>query len=135
VDVRRRRGGLEREVVAVLVADGGALTPGQVRAALGADLAYTTVMTVLARLSAKGVVTRERAGRAFAYRVVTDEAEVAAHHIRRLLDADSDRAAVLSRFVGTLSRDDERILADLLRRAEGPGTGDGGGPPAGDVAR
>ena len=51
---RRQRGGLEHEVIAVLAADGGAMTPGQVRAALGAGLAYTTVMTVLARLCGKG---------------------------------------------------------------------------------
>lgn len=118
--MRRRRGGLEREVVAVLVADGGALTPGQVRAALDADLAYTTVMTVLARLVAKGVVTREPVGRAFAYRAVVDEDEITARRIRRLLDTRGDRAAVLSHFVGALSAEDERLLADLLRRAGRP---------------
>jgi predicted transcriptional regulator len=124
--VRRRRGVLEHEVVAVLLADGGAMTPAQVRRALGADLAYTTVMTVLARLSTKGVVTRERAGRAFAYRAVVEEDEIAARQIRRLLDSKGDRAAVLSRFVGTLSAEDERLLADLLRRTDEPGGGDGG---------
>lgn len=124
--MRRRRGGLEREVVAVLVAESRALTPAQVREALGADLAYTTVTTVLARLCAKGVVTRERAGRAFAYRAVVDGAAVAAHRIRCLLDADGDRAAVLSRLVGTLSPDDERLLVDLLRRIDPPAAGAGG---------
>jgi len=69
---RRQRGGLEHEVIAVLAADGGAMTPGQVRDALGAELAYTTVMTVLARLCGKGAVTRQRSGRAFAYRAVLD---------------------------------------------------------------
>jgi predicted transcriptional regulator len=59
---RRQRGGLEHEVIAVLAADGGAMTPGQVRDALGAGLAYTTVMTVLARLCGKGAVTRQRSG-------------------------------------------------------------------------
>ena len=45
---RRQRGGLEHEVVAVLAEHGAAMTPGQVRDALAADLAYTTVMTTLA---------------------------------------------------------------------------------------
>ena len=50
-----------------------------------------------------------------------DEDEITARQMRRLLDARDDRAAVLSRFVGTLSADDERLLADLLRRTEQAG--------------
>ena len=95
------------------------MTPGQVREALGAELAYTTVMTVLARLCDRGLVTRRRSGRAFAYRAVLDEDEIAARQMRRLLDARGDRAAVLSRFVGTLSVNDERLLVDLLRHIDG----------------
>jgi hypothetical protein len=38
-----------------------------------------------------------------------------------LLDAGDDKAAVLSRFVGVLSDEDERLLVDLLRRAEETG--------------
>jgi predicted transcriptional regulator len=119
---RRQRGGLEHEVIAVLAAHGGPMTPGQVREALAADLAYTTVMTVLARLCDKGVVTRRRSGRAFAYQAVLDEDEIAARQMQRLLDTRSDRAAVLSRFVGTLSDDDERLLVDLLHRTEASDT-------------
>src|SRR5439155_1537435 len=72
---RRARGTLEQEVVAALAAAHEPMTPAQVRDHLGRDLAYTTVMTVLARLSDKGLVTRERVGRAYAYRAVRDEAE------------------------------------------------------------
>jgi predicted transcriptional regulator len=115
---RRQRGALEHEVVAVLVGHGDAMTPGQVRDALDADLAYTTIMTTLARLSEKGVVTRHRAGRAYAYRAVVDQDEIAARQMQRLLDTRDDRAAVLSRFVGTLSDDDERLLAELLARTD-----------------
>jgi predicted transcriptional regulator len=115
---RRQRGALEHEVVAVLVEHSDPMTPGEVRDALGADLAYTTVMTTLARLSDKGVVTRRRAGRAFAYQAVVDEDEIAARQMQRLLDTRDDRAAVLSRFVGTLSADDERLLAELLHRTD-----------------
>jgi predicted transcriptional regulator len=121
---RRQRGGLEHEVIAALAAHGEAMTPGQVRDALGAELAYTTVMTVLSRLCDKGLVTRRRAGRAFAYQAVVDEDEIAARQMRRLLDARDDRAAVLTRFVGTLSDDDERLLADLLRHTEQAGDRD-----------
>jgi predicted transcriptional regulator len=115
---RRQRGGLENEVLAVLAADGGAMTPGQVREALGDQRAYTTVMTVLARLSNKGLVTRRRTGRTFAYQAVLDEDEITARQMQRLLDTRGDHAAVLSRFVGTLSADDERLLVDLLHHTE-----------------
>ena len=57
---RRARGTLEQEVVAALAAAHEPMTPAQVRDHLGRDLAYTTVMTVLARLSDKGLVTREQ---------------------------------------------------------------------------
>ena len=90
------------------------MTPAQVRTALGDELAYTTVMTVLGRLTEKGLVTRARSGRAFAYRAVPDGAEVTAHQMRRLLDSGDNRAAVLTRFVRTLSPADEALLADLL---------------------
>ena len=115
---RRPRGILEQEVVAALAASPGPMTPAQVRDQLGGHLAYTTVMTVLARLSEKGLVTRQRVGRAYAYAAVRDEAEVTARQMQRLLDAGDDRAAVLSRFVGVLSDDDERLLIDLLRSVE-----------------
>ena len=88
---------------------------------LGRPLAYTTVMTTLTRLHDKGALTRELSGRAYAYRLTGDRAEVGAsvtaHRMRRLLDAGEDRAGVLARFVATLSPSDERLLADLL--AEG----------------
>jgi predicted transcriptional regulator len=116
---RRSRGTLEQEIVAALAATASPMTPAQVRDHLGGDLAYTTVMTVLARLAEKGVVTRERIGRAYAYTAVRDEAEVTARQMHRLLDAGDDKAAVLSRFVGVLSGEDERLLVELLRRAEG----------------
>ncbi len=115
---RRPRGTLEQEIVAALATARGPMTPAQVRDQLGGDLAYTTVMTVLARLTEKGLVTRERVGRAYAYSAIRDEAEVTARQMQRLLDAGDDRAAVLSRFVGVLSAEDERLLTDLLRRAE-----------------
>jgi predicted transcriptional regulator len=122
---RRQRGGLEHEIIAVLAAHDRPMTPGEVREALAADLAYTTVMTVLTRLSEKGVVTRRRAGRAFVYQAVLDENEITARQMQRLLDTRNDRAAVLSRFVGTLSDDDERVLVDLLRHIDAASGTDG----------
>jgi predicted transcriptional regulator len=114
---RRAAGQLEADVLATLWRADAAMTPGQVRDQLGTTLAYTTVMTILARLHEKGSVTRARAGRAYAYRPAFDQAEFAATQMREVLDAGHDREAVLASFVGTLNSDDEKTLTALLRRA------------------
>ena len=114
----RRRGALEREVLACLAAASRPLTAGEVLAELGGGLAYTTVMTTLTRLQAKGVLTRRLSGRAYGYAVAGDpdqvEASLAAHRMRRVLDEGGDRAGVLARFVADLSPEDEQLLAGLL---------------------
>jgi predicted transcriptional regulator len=115
---RRDRGDLENEVLAALAAAGRPLIPGEVLAALDRDLAYTTVMTTLTRLHAKDVVTRERAGRAYAY-APADRATAAARRMRRLLEGDQDRAVVLARFLDELDPDDVPVLQRLLAEAEG----------------
>lgn len=117
---RRPRGSLEQDVLAALSAAQAPMTPRQVRDALDGDLAYTTVMTVLTRLHAKGVVTRTPTGRGFGYQAVRDAAEITARQMRRMLDRNDNRAAVLSRFVGALSDEDEQVLADLLHHAARP---------------
>jgi predicted transcriptional regulator len=119
---RRGRGDLKQQVLDVLLTSHTPLTPGQVRDAIDADLAYTTVMTVLNRLCEQGLATRRRAGRAFAYAAVVDRAEVTARQMQRLLETGGDRVAVLRRFLGVLSDDDERVLIDLVGRIDQDGT-------------
>ncbi|MEV8334039.1 BlaI/MecI/CopY family transcriptional regulator [Streptomyces niveus] len=111
---RRGQGELEAQVLAVLRQAPGPVNAGWVLDRLGGDLAYTTVMTILTRLQAKRAVTRERVGRFFEWCATSDEAGLAALRMRRVLDAESDREAVLARFVTTLSPDDEQLLRDLL---------------------
>jgi predicted transcriptional regulator len=110
----RGRGDLEQQVFAALAAGGRPMTTAEVRDALGGQLAYTTVMTVLARMQTKGMATRTRVGRSYAYGAVVDAAEVTAHQIHRLLDERGDRAAVLTRFASRLSPEESRLLRDLL---------------------
>jgi predicted transcriptional regulator len=117
---RRTRGSLEQTVLDALADAGTALTPAEVRDRISGDLAYTTVMTVMSRLADKGVVVRERSGRGYAYAAITDEAELAARRMQRVLDAQENRAAVLARFVGALQPGDEAVLAELLARAGEP---------------
>src|SRR5512132_697978 len=114
----RRRGALEQEVLGCLASAGRPLTVAEVQAEVGEGLAYTTVMTALSRLHAKGALRREPAGRAFAYSLPEDPASVGAavtaRRMSRLLDSGEDRAGVLARFVADLSPDDERLLTELL---------------------
>jgi predicted transcriptional regulator len=114
VGSRRAAGELEAEVLAVLQSAGAALTPAQVRERLGDPLAYTTVVTILSRLHVKGVLTRNRAGRAFSYAPVADEPGLAARRMRGVLEAEADREAVLARFVSGLSPADERLLRRMF---------------------
>jgi predicted transcriptional regulator len=114
---------LEGLVLSALREADAPATAGWVQQQLGGDLAYTTVITILTRLLAKGVVTRERAGRSFVWTPVSDQAGLAAHKMRRLLDRESDREAVLASFVTSLEPGDERLLRDLLGRATGEGDG------------
>jgi predicted transcriptional regulator len=111
---RRAAGALEAEVLAVLQAAGSPLTPSEVRERLGSRLAYTTVVTILSRLHAKGVLTRSRAGRAFAYAPVADEAGLAARRMQGVLENEDDREAVLARFVSGLTPADEQLLRRML---------------------
>ena len=120
--LRRPPGSLEAEVLEVLRAAAGPLSPGQVRERLAArqleDLSYSTVVTIVSRLHAKGLLERERTGRAFAYRPV-DEASRAASQMSQALQAGTDHGAVLSRFVSGLSGRDARLLRQLLDDDEG----------------
>ncbi|WP_329143091.1 BlaI/MecI/CopY family transcriptional regulator [Streptomyces sp. NBC_01456] len=114
---RRGQGALEAEVLAALCQAPGPVTAGWVQERLGGSLAYTTVMTILTRLHIKGAVARERAGRSFEWTPVADESGLAALRMRRVLDGEADREAVLASFVTALSPRDERLLRDLLAQA------------------
>ena len=111
---RRGAGELEAEVLAALWAAGDPLTPAQLHAGLGSDLAYNTVHTILTRLCEKGIVRRTPVHGRPAYRPVLGAAEWSASQMRAVLDRGEDRHAILHRFVTSLSPDDERALREVL---------------------
>ena len=114
---RRAAGALESEILAILRGASGPLSPGEVRqrivAGQQAELSYSTVVTIVSRLHAKGLLARQRAGRGFTYAPV-DEASLAASRMRQALGRETDHSAVLSRFVSGLSGRDARLLRRLL---------------------
>ena len=111
---RRGMGELESEVMGRLWSAQVPLTPAQVRDALGGELAYTTVMTILGRLWEKGLAQRARQGRAYAYWPSLSEAELTAQRMRAALDRTGDREKTLARFVDSLPVKDERALRRIL---------------------
>lgn len=70
------------------------------------DLAYTTVMTVLDRLSKKGIAQRELEGRAWLYSPAKSRPDLFAAEIADLLDAlpAAERADVLRRVIAEASQ-------------------------------
>lgn len=113
---KRANGARETEFLALLQQAGTALTPGQVTERLGDGLTYNSVVTILTRMHAKGLLTRTPRGRAYAYAPVTDDAGFAARRMNTVLEERPDREAVLARFADGLSDTD----ADLLRHLLGP---------------
>jgi predicted transcriptional regulator len=92
----------------------GALTARDVQDGLSTNPATTTVLTVLGRLERKGLVTRERDGRAHRYRAVASREDHVAELMNDALDATPDRGAALARFFGLIPPDERARLRDLL---------------------
>ena len=114
-------GPLEERVMAIMWRADGPMTVRDVLEELNADrdedLAYTTVMTTMARLAEKGLLGRERVGRGYRYEpAVDDAAEVA---VRNVVREYGD--AALAHFVEEVSDDDDlrERLERLLRRGDG----------------
>jgi predicted transcriptional regulator len=79
----------------------------------GRELAYTTVMTVLDRLAGKGMVEREREGRAWRYRAAATREAHIAQLMLDALDLGGSRDAALVRFARSVTGTE----ADVLRAA------------------
>ncbi|BBY60561.1 BlaI/MecI/CopY family transcriptional regulator [Mycolicibacterium sarraceniae] len=114
----KRLGDLERAVMDHLWDVGGPQTVRQVRDALCTqrELAYTTVMTVLHRLSYKDLVVQIREDRAYQYIPTHNRDELVAGLMVDVLDQVTDcgdRQAALMHFVGQVGVDE----VDALRRA------------------
>ncbi|MEO7557049.1 MAG: BlaI/MecI/CopY family transcriptional regulator [Acidimicrobiales bacterium] len=113
---RRPIGSLEAEVLERLWAHPDGAAPRKILDELGVELAYTTITTILTRLSAKGLAERERHGRGYIYRPTVSEADLTARKMGAALDRTHDRQATLAGFVKKLSTKDERLLRALLER-------------------
>jgi predicted transcriptional regulator len=117
---RRSPGELESEILATLWAADSAITPADIQAELGGDLAYNTVHTILKRLYDKGMVIRDADGRRGAYRPTKNAAELTAEAMHQALDRGPDPIAALQQFVTGLSPAEEEALRLFLAEGGGP---------------
>jgi predicted transcriptional regulator len=109
-------GPLERRLLELLWAQPKPATVGHIRRALP-ELAYTTIMTTLDRLYRKGLLLRDKDGRAFVYspRYSRGEllTELISGHIADLLGGPEQGVALLSTLVRTVGRTDAALLDEL----------------------
>lgn len=121
VDARGFLGSLEHEAMVALWMSSPA-SVATVRARINdrrADdtrLAYTTVMTVLARLYDKGLVSRTRRGRAYDYTPMFDEVQLVEHLSRRDVDGLLERYGgqiLLAQFAAAVEQADPQLLDQL----------------------
>ena len=110
-------GALEIRVLEALWAADGAQSVRDLQPQFS-SIAYTTLMTTLDRLHRKGVLSREKAGRAFVYRTRATRADLVAELAGDALGAAFGGRAdelrpILSFFVETVSREDHESLAAL----------------------
>lgn len=118
-------GELERAVMTVLWDHPDGATAQEVRAALDRpDLAVTTVLTVLTRLTRKELVTRTEDGRAHHYFAARTREDFLSDLMADALGQADDRGAVLARFVGAMNPADADALRRLVRK-----------PPSGSRSR
>jgi predicted transcriptional regulator len=116
-----RLGPLEKEIMDVLWTGG----PGNVRevvSRMGRNLAYTTVMTTLARLCTKGFLHREMADRAFVYSArvsYEDWSQIQAYElIEGLLIGSPCRSLLLSCLIDVVGTHDAALLDELNAKIE-----------------
>lgn len=103
----------------ILWAENNPLTAREVgRLIAERDLAPTTVMTVLDRLTRKGFLLRTRDGRAWRYEPAESRDSYVAELMLEALDMTGDRSAALTRFAKTVSGTEAEILLKALTELE-----------------
>jgi len=91
----------------------GSATVGEVLEKLEENLAYTTVLTVLRTLEAKGAVRHEKEGKAYRYYALVESEHVGERSLNRLLDKvyQGSREMLIARLV-----EDEGLSPEELKR-------------------
>ncbi|GAA2812687.1 MULTISPECIES: BlaI/MecI/CopY family transcriptional regulator [Kitasatospora] len=120
----RRLGELEAEIMDRLWSWGRPATVREVVDDINRDrpVAYTTVMTVADILYGKGLLRREKQGRAWLYEPTGSREAYTAALMQEALGASQDRSAALAHFIREISADEAEVIRRLLD--EHPAGGD-----------
>jgi len=66
-------GGLEQKIIDILWSSDIPLKPSDVKSKINGDYAYTTIMTVLKRMTDKKILSRTKVGNTFLYQPCSDK--------------------------------------------------------------
>ncbi|GLF95394.1 BlaI/MecI/CopY family transcriptional regulator [Streptomyces yaizuensis] len=115
----RQLGELEAEIMDRLWSWGRPATARDVRDDLNRarPIAYSTVKTVAGILVTKGMLTREKDGRAWSYRPTCTRQQYTAARMQEALGDNPDPAGALLSFVERISADEVQALRSALRAA------------------
>ena len=116
-------GPLEAEIMDHVWTQGDPVTVREMFDSVGVrnNLAYTTVMTVMERLSTKGFLVGGKVGRAYSYKARLSRDDYSAALVRSVLAASKDRRSVLLGFVRSVKEDDLKELERLVKQAQREG--------------
>lgn len=123
----RGLGELEAAIMDALWRAEGPMSVRQVRQTMvyDRDVAYTTVMTVANILFHKGLLDREKAGRAWLYWARESHAEYTARVMEEVLSTGPDHGSTLRSFVERFSDEDmlrfQRLIGQVRDRRGIPG--------------
>ncbi|GGT31818.1 BlaI/MecI/CopY family transcriptional regulator [Nonomuraea spiralis] len=112
-------GNLERSIMEALWRQPQGVFAHDLAAGLPSRPAVTTVLTVLMRLTNKGMVSRERVGRAHLYKATASKDVLVAETMRAALDEAGDVVAAVQRFVGTVTPEVAAALREALEGQSG----------------
>ncbi len=84
-------------------------------------IAYTTVMSTMDNLHRKGLLDRDKDGKAYRYTAVASRAEYSARLMGEAMAQAGDTETVLSHFVAQMDGEQSQVLGAVLRRLTGSG--------------
>lgn len=115
-------GDLEQKVMNIIWENKEAMKPAEVKDEINEDLAYTTVMTVMKRLSEKGILKRQKCGNYYCYYACEPKGSFVKEKISKvyenIVSCYGDLA--ISQFVDTVKSnpDDLKALREYLEGTE-----------------